>query len=246
MNCPSCSQEMLRETVGGNYAKSIELDICHPCSAFWFDGLEELALSPDAVLHLFVVINDNRSAQRNPLGTAMACPRCRQRLALTHDMQRATRFSYWACPGEHGHFITFFEFLREKNFIRPLSASEIASLKQNVRTVTCSSCGRPRERRDRRRLSVLPCAAFHARHQAGGDRRRGSQARGGKASDRRSGASRPPAPGQGGGGAQLWQPGARAVQLRALGFIRSRRGRAGCRGRPPQEPELKRRSRNDR
>lgn len=143
MNCPSCSQEMSRETVAGNYGKSIELDICHPCSSFWFDDLEDLALSPDAVLHLFVVINDNRSARRNPLGTALACPRCRQRLALRHDMQRATRFSYWACPGEHGHFITFFEFLREKNFVRPLSPPEIATLKRSVRTVTCSSCGAP-------------------------------------------------------------------------------------------------------
>jgi hypothetical protein len=56
-------------------------------------------------------------------------------------MQRATRFRYWRCPGEHGHFITFFEFLRGKNFVRPLSAVEVEQLKQSVRTVTCSSCG---------------------------------------------------------------------------------------------------------
>jgi len=134
---------MSQEKLDAKYGKSIELDICHPCSAFWFDSLEDLALTPDGVLHLFVVINDNRSTQRNPLGTTMACPRCRQRLVLMHDMQRATRFTYWGCPGDHGHFITFFEFLREKNFIRPLSAPEIATLKQNVRTVTCSSCGAP-------------------------------------------------------------------------------------------------------
>jgi len=143
MNCPSCHQEMSQEKLAAKYGKPIELDICHPCSAFWFDQLEDLALTPDGVLHLFVVINDNRSAQRSPLATAMACPRCRQRLVLMHDMQRATRFTYWGCPSEHGHFITFFEFLREKNFIRPLSAPEIATLKQNVRTVTCSSCGAP-------------------------------------------------------------------------------------------------------
>ena len=134
---------MSQEKLDAKYRKSIELDICHPCSAFWFDDLEDLALTPDGVLHLFVVINDNRSAQRSPLATAMACPRCRQRLVLMHDMQRATRFTYWGCPSEHGHFITFFEFLREKNFIRPLSPPEIAALKQSVRTVTCSSCGAP-------------------------------------------------------------------------------------------------------
>ena len=95
------------------------------------------------MLRLFVVMNDNRTAQRSPLGNAMACPRCHARLALTADMQRTTRFSYWRCPAEHGRFITFFEFLREKNFVRPLSVSEIDRLKQNVHTITCSSCGAP-------------------------------------------------------------------------------------------------------
>jgi uncharacterized protein YbaR (Trm112 family) len=88
-------------------------------------------------------MNDNRPATRNPLGDNLACPRCHQRLVRTANMQRNTRFSYWRCPGEHGHFITFFEFLREKNFVRPLSPVEIEELKQNVRTVTCSSCGAP-------------------------------------------------------------------------------------------------------
>ncbi|PYN97841.1 MAG: hypothetical protein DMD91_16560 [Candidatus Rokuibacteriota bacterium] len=226
MNCPSCSQEMSQEKLEAKYGKQIELDICHPCSAFWFDDLVDLALSPDAVLHLFVVINDNRTAQRNPLGTAMACPRCRQRLVVAPDMQRATRFSYWACPREHGHFITLFEFLREKNFVRPLSAPEVAALKQSVRTVTCSSCGAP--------VNVETDAVC----QAGGDRRRGSQARRGQASDRRSRASPAAVSGQGGGGAQLWQREPRVVRLRAVRIFRPRRRRARRRGRSPQEPVL--------
>jgi hypothetical protein len=58
-------------------------------------------------------------------------------------MQRNTRFTYWRCPADHGHFITFLEFLREKNFVRPLSPAEIEDLKRNVRSVTCSACGAP-------------------------------------------------------------------------------------------------------
>ncbi len=58
-------------------------------------------------------------------------------------MQRNTRFSYWRCPADHGHFITFLEFLHEKNFVRPLSPVEIEDLKRNVRSVTCSACGAP-------------------------------------------------------------------------------------------------------
>jgi uncharacterized protein YbaR (Trm112 family) len=143
MICPGCSQEMSQQTCEGNYAKLVTLDICHPCASLWFDGLESLALAPGAVLRLFIVMNDNQAAQRNPLGDHLSCPRCRQLLVLTTDMQRSTRFRYWRCPAEHGHLITFFEFLREKNFIRPLTAAEVERLKQNVRTITCSSCGAP-------------------------------------------------------------------------------------------------------
>lgn len=143
MNCPGCSQEMSHQDFEKNYANFATIDICHPCAALWFDKLENLALTPGAVLRLFVLMNDNHPAQRNPLGDNLACPRCHQRLLLTTDMQRSTRFRYWRCPADHGHFITFFEFLREKNFIRPLSAAEVEQLKQNVRTVTCSSCGAP-------------------------------------------------------------------------------------------------------
>lgn len=143
MQCPACSQEMSSQGFERNYAGLVSVDICHPCAALWFDKMEDLALTPGAVLRLFVVMNDNRPGQRNPLGDNLACPLCRARLLLTTDMQRTTRFQYWRCPAEHGHFITFFEFLREKNFIRPLSAAEVDQLKQNVRTVTCSSCGAP-------------------------------------------------------------------------------------------------------
>lgn len=134
---------MSPKTYEGKYAGSIALDLCHGCSALWFDGLESLALSPGSVLELLVVMNDNRPATRNPLGDNLACPHCRRRLLCTANRQRNTRFNYWRCPGEHGHFITFFEFLREKDFVRPLSPVEIEELKQNVRTVTCSSCGAP-------------------------------------------------------------------------------------------------------
>jgi hypothetical protein len=34
-------------------------------------------------------------------------------------------------------------FLLEKNFVRPLSGSELATLKARVRTVQCSNCGAP-------------------------------------------------------------------------------------------------------
>ena len=134
---------MSRQELEQNYGAVAPIDICHPCGALWFDKWKDLTLTPGSVLRLFVVINDNQPAHKNLLGDNLACPRCHVRLLLTTDMQRNTRFQYWRCPAEHGHFITFFQFLREKNFVRPLDAAEVARLKENVKSVTCSSCGAP-------------------------------------------------------------------------------------------------------
>ncbi len=71
------------------------------------------------------------------------CPRCQARLVPTHDLQRNTRFQYLRCPQEHGRLTTFYDFLREKNFITPLSPDQVAALRANVSTVQCSNCGAP-------------------------------------------------------------------------------------------------------
>jgi len=65
------------------------------------------------------------------------------RLHDTHDRQRGAPFRYWRCGRGHGRFITFFEFLREKAFIRPLTPAQLAELKAQVRSVNCSNCGAP-------------------------------------------------------------------------------------------------------
>src|SRR5262249_48091582 len=93
-------------------------------------------------LKLMKLIGEN-AASRTPFSESMTCPRCEAGLLLTHDLQRSTRFTYFRCPNDHGRFIRFFEFLREKDFIRPLSPQQIAELRQNVQTVNCSSCGAP-------------------------------------------------------------------------------------------------------
>jgi hypothetical protein len=73
----------------------------------------------------------------------MHCPRCRRALLATADRQRATTFSYWRCPDDHGRLTTFFDFLREKNFVRPLSPERLAELRRYAPTVNCSACGAP-------------------------------------------------------------------------------------------------------
>jgi hypothetical protein len=143
LNCPGCDQAMERRRFAAHYGRSVDLDLCHGCGLIWFDTRESMALTPGAVLKLFAALDEHRE-QRHPLaGDAMGCPRCRRRLIGTVDRQRATLFSYWRCEADHGRLTTFFDFLREKNFVRPLSPERLAELRRYTPTVNCSACGAP-------------------------------------------------------------------------------------------------------
>src|SRR5262245_25786732 len=142
MNCPGCAAPMSEVALQDRSGADLQVDVCQTCKAFWFDRHENSRLAPGSTLKLFNLMAEHTSASQ-PLRQPMACPRCKRHLALTHDMQqRATKFEYWRCP-KHGHFITFLQFLKEKDFVRPLTPKQIAELRQNVRTVNCSNCGGP-------------------------------------------------------------------------------------------------------
>jgi Zn-finger nucleic acid-binding protein len=129
----------------GRLGTKVEIDLCSGCRGIWFDQYESLRLEPGAMLKLFTLIAEQESPP-HPVPQTMACPRCGAHLVLTHDMQHATAFQYWRCPQSHGHFIMFLEFLKEKDFVRPLTPAQIADLRQNVQnvqTVNCTNCGGP-------------------------------------------------------------------------------------------------------
>lgn len=134
---------MTEHTLGGHMGTSVTIDVCLPCQSFWFDGRESLQLTPASTLTLFRVIGDEAATARHPLPSRTTCPRCSLTLIPVEDLQRTTRFRYRRCPKQHGRFITFFDFLREKNFIKPLSADQLAELRAHVQTVNCSNCGAP-------------------------------------------------------------------------------------------------------
>jgi endogenous inhibitor of DNA gyrase (YacG/DUF329 family) len=119
------------------------VDVCAGCQALWFDAFESVQLTPGATLALFDAIGKAAPRARRALPTRLPCPRCVEPLMLTHDLQRTTRFSYYRCRYGHGRFTPFFQFLREKEFIRPLGPEELARLKAAVRIIRCSSCGAP-------------------------------------------------------------------------------------------------------
>jgi DNA-directed RNA polymerase subunit RPC12/RpoP len=134
---------MTSDRLDAHQGRVLEIDVCGACQAFWFDQHESLNLSPGSTLRLFRVIGQQAAARRHPLSASARCPRCDTRLLLTHDKQRNVAFQYLRCPNGHGRLTTFFDFLREKNFIRPLSADQLTALRQNIQTVNCSNCGAP-------------------------------------------------------------------------------------------------------
>ncbi len=143
IGCPNCRESMTPHLVEAFGAlQPIEINACAPCNLFWFDKSESVRLTPKATLELFQYIGRSSGA-RTVLASNFSCPRCTVALALTQDLQRTTRFTYWRCRNDHGHLITFHQFLREKNFIRAPSPSEFAKLRATVRQVACSQCGAP-------------------------------------------------------------------------------------------------------
>lgn len=118
----------------------VEIDVCVPCSVIWFDQAESAQLAPSAVVELFKVVNATSDTARLPLSRVLPCPRCKMRLELTHDICKSGRISYYRCQ-THGRLTPFYQFLREKQFIRQLTPIEIGQLRADVKQIKCSGCG---------------------------------------------------------------------------------------------------------
>ena len=143
MNCPNCAAAMNEMALETRVRSPLPIDVCAGCQAMWFDKYEDLQLSPGSTLKLMKFIGEHSSQSIPPLAKTLRCPRCSCQLVMTHDIARNTRFSYWRCGNEHGRYIGFLDFLREKNFIRQLSPQQVQELRQNVQSVNCSNCGAP-------------------------------------------------------------------------------------------------------
>ena len=141
--CPGCAAPMDRANFARRPFGTLELDFCFACRAIWFDAYESAQLTPGATLDLFRLIHERGAETARPTPELAHCPVCRARLVPTHDLQRTNRFTYHRCPTCHGRFTSFFQFLREKQFVRSLSPPEIERLRATVRQVRCSSCGAP-------------------------------------------------------------------------------------------------------
>lgn len=126
-----------------HYGRHLTLDVCRACQGLWFDDQELLQLTPAATLQLLAKLAEDRREERRRWSEKPKCPRCARVLVDTHDLQRNTRFTYARCPAGHGRFLTFYQFLRAKNFVRPLGEEEIKDLRAHIQQINCANCGAP-------------------------------------------------------------------------------------------------------
>ena len=129
--------------LGRDPLSPLTIDACDNCQALWLDATESQQMTPGALLEVFRAIGTSRPQSRAPFPAILPCPRCTTPLSLTRDIRKTTRFTYYRCRRGHGRFTPYAQFLREKDFIRPLAAAEITRLRASVTTVRCVSCGGP-------------------------------------------------------------------------------------------------------
>ena len=143
VQCPSCRQSMQNRQFERHDHAEVQVDICFDCGAIWFDRLESVQLAPAAVIELFKEIAARKGSVRQALAQEMSCPRCGDALAQSFDLCKTGRFSYFACQRGDGRFTPFFQFLREKQFVRTLTGVELQRVRAQVRQISCSECGAP-------------------------------------------------------------------------------------------------------
>lgn len=143
LSCPNCRESMYSADFERHGGGKLQLDLCYPCAGIWFDRFESAQLAAVAVVELFREVYAHRDDPRRPLGSRLNCPRCPDELGLSHDLCKSGRFSYYRCPHGDGRFTPFFQFLREKQFVRDLTLAELQHVRKSIRQIRCSECGAP-------------------------------------------------------------------------------------------------------
>ncbi|MGA2186988.1 MAG: zf-TFIIB domain-containing protein [Steroidobacteraceae bacterium] len=141
--CPNCREQMQARDLEHNYHGAVRVELCFTCAGIWFDHLGSVELAPGAVMELFREIHAHLDDARRPVAARLDCPRCSEALELGFDLCKAGRFTYFRCRRGDGRFTPFFQFLREKQFVRSLTPVELQRVRSQVRQIRCSECGAP-------------------------------------------------------------------------------------------------------
>lgn len=141
--CPNCRQTMQTQDMERVNQGTVRVELCFSCAGIWFDHMASVELAPAAVIELFKEIQSHQDEARRPVADHLNCPRCATALTLSYDLSKAGKFSYFRCSKGDGRFTPFFQFLREKQFVRSLTPAEVQQVRSQVRQITCSQCGAP-------------------------------------------------------------------------------------------------------
>ena len=129
--------------LGRRPAGEVVVDLCAPCHLLWFDALRERPAHPGR--HAGTVRRDPRRGRCRPPSHSVPAGLSALCRAAQRDAGPAAddAISYTGVRAAHGRLTPFVQFLREKDFIRPLPPADIARLAAQVKVIRCSGCGAP-------------------------------------------------------------------------------------------------------
>jgi len=126
----------------GRDGRSVDLDMCAPCRAIWFDALESVRL---AGLGWTVLLQRLASLPPAPPPTSpqasMTCTRCHVPLVPLRNSNRYGRFAAQQCPSCLGQLQSHSMLLANRGLFRPLMGRERAALAEEKRRLECLHCG---------------------------------------------------------------------------------------------------------
>lgn len=141
--CTNCRTPMRKLGLAAHYQRTVEIDVCEPCSLIWFDGTESARLAGPGVVDLVRVIHGAMQLPKpmQPLPATLSCPICTASLKLVANRSRYGRTMQLECENKHGAFQSFTMFLAEKGYFRPFSWADIKTLMESGKRPSCFNCG---------------------------------------------------------------------------------------------------------
>ena len=148
-HCGNCREPMRKLGLAAHYKKTVEIDVCEPCSLIWFDDTESARLAGPGIADLVRIIHGAMQRPRplQPLPLALPCPVCGEPLKRVSNISRFGRTAQLECIAKHGAFQSFALFLAEKGYFRPFTWADIKKAIETGKSVTCFNCGAKLESR---------------------------------------------------------------------------------------------------
>ncbi len=141
--CAHCKAPMRKLGLAAHYHRTVEIDVCEPCSLIWFDDTESARLAGPGLADLVRIIHNAMQQERplQPLPQTLPCPICAQALKRVSNISRYGRTAQLECPAKHGSYQSFALFLAEKGYFRPFTWADIKQALASGKRLSCFNCG---------------------------------------------------------------------------------------------------------